>query len=72
MSVKRGSNQWFAKFAMILAVVLVFGMPAIYWACGNLLGMDFRNSVESTFKEIFAQSGAGDLTEGDSGDSGGD
>jgi len=72
MSEKSASSQWFAKFAMVVAMLLVFGLPAIYWACSNLLGMDLRKSMEGAFSRVFSHDGAGGFLEGGPSDDGGD
>jgi len=51
-----GFSDWFMKFAMFVAMMTVFGLPAIYWAGKKFLGVDAKKSVESLFGRMFSHS----------------
>ena len=64
----RSFNAWFGKAVLIVAMMMIFGMPAIYYACTQWLGLDLKKSVGGAFQRIFA----GQDGSSESGDSGGD
>jgi len=64
MGRSKGSSSWFMKFAMFLAMMTVFGLPAIYWAGKRFLGVDAKKSVETMFGRMFSHTESLDGSEG--------
>jgi hypothetical protein len=67
-----GSSNWFSKVAMFVAMVFVFGLPAIYWVCTKVLGVDVRSSVEQTYRRVFSHGVFESSPDSGSSDDGGD
>ena len=48
------SNTWFMRLFLFAALMMIFGLPAIYWAGTKFLGVDLKKSVEGTFRRMFS------------------
>lgn len=65
-------DSLFKKITYGVAITIVFGLPAIYWAGTTLLGIDVKASIERTYQRMFSIGGNPAPTLDDLPDDGGD